>query len=120
MNIDKEKRDTIMNKFTRYSDKIIVVFALIFIIYAYMKVVCKPPTQQIDEFYISEGVGNNNKKIYILTNEEYNLIARDPELIMYCKNHVGETVKIKFQENTDDVNNTSSDFKYISIVNNKE
>lgn len=119
MNINKEKRDTIMNKFVRHVDKFIVVFALFFIIYVYITNVCTP-TQQVDEFYISEGIGNNNKKIYILTNEEYNLIARDPELIMYCKNHVGEIVKIKFEENTDNINNTSSDFKYISIVNNKE
>lgn len=119
MNINKEKRDTIMNKFVHYSDKFIVVFALIFITYVYITNACIP-TQQVDEFYISEGVGNNNKKIYILTNEEYNLIVRDPELIMYCKNHVGEIVKIKFEENTDNINNTSSDFKYIGIVNNKE
>lgn len=109
-----------MNKFIHYSDKFIIVFVLICIVYAYITIVCKAPTQQVDEFYISEGTGNNNRKIYVLTNEEYNLIARDPELIMYCKNHVGEIVKIKFEYNTDDINNTSSDFKYISIVNNKE
>ena len=103
-----------MNKFVRYSDKFIVVFALIYIIYVYITNVCTP-TQQVDEFYISEGVGSNNKKIYTLTNEEYNLIARDPKLIIYCKDHIGEIVKIKFEYNTDSLNDTSSDFKFISI-----
>lgn len=115
VNIDKEKRDAIIDKFMRYGDKIIIAFILIFLIDVYIAFDMAPPVQQVEEFYISEGVGSNNKKIYILTNEEYNLIARDPKLIVYCKNHVGEIVKVKFEYNTDNINDTSSDFKYISI-----
>lgn len=114
ININKEKRDIIINKFTRYIDKIIIAFVLICIVYAYI-MIDMTPIQHVDEFYISEGTGNNNKKIYILTNEEYNLIARDPKLIIYCKNHVGEIVKIKFEYNVDNLNDQSSDFKYIGI-----
>lgn len=114
MNI-KEKRDTIINKFTHYSDKIIIAFTLVCIIYIYKIIDSVPAQQQVEEFYISEGIGSNNKKIYILTNEEYNLVARDPKLIMYCKNHVGEIVKVRFEYNTDSIDDTSSDFKYIGI-----
>ena len=76
---------------------------------------CTREETEVREFYISEGKGIlNQETYYILTSSDLRCKATEPDLILYCKKHVGEVVSIKVKI-TYDNRDTYENVKFISI-----
>ena len=76
---------------------------------------CTREETEVREFYISEGKGIlNQETYYILTSSDLRCKATEPDLILYCKKHVGEVVGIKVKI-TYDNRDTYENVKFISI-----
>ena len=76
---------------------------------------CVREETEIRDFYISEGKGIlNQETYYILTSGDLRCKATEPDLIMYCKKHIGEVVSIKVKI-TYDNRDKRQDIEFISI-----
>ena len=76
---------------------------------------CVREETEVRDFYISEGKGIlNQETYYILTSSDLRCKATEPDLIMYCKKHVGEIVSIKVKI-TYDNRDRHEDIEFISI-----
>ena len=76
---------------------------------------CTREATEVRDFYISEGKGIlNQETYYILTSSDLRCKATEPDLIMYCKKHIGEIVSIKVKI-TYDNRDRCEDIKFISI-----
>ena len=76
---------------------------------------CVREETEVRDFYISEGKGIlNQETYYILTSSDLRCKATEPDLIMYCKKHVGKIVSIKVKI-TYDNRDRRQDIEFISI-----
>ena len=102
-------------------DKIIAIVS-IFIIIGFGAIIIfadKTKCEEITEtnkFYVSETRDILDGEVhYVLRNEKINAIASDPDLIVYCKEHTGEVVKIKVKYKYDKSTDDYTDIEFISI-----
>ena len=102
-------------------DKIIAIVS-IFIIIGFGAIIIftdKTKYEEITEtnkFYVSETRDILDEEVrYILRNEKINAIASDPDLIVYCKEHTGEVIKIKVKYKYDKSTDDYTDIEFISI-----
>ena len=102
-------------------DKIIAIVS-IFIIIGFGAIIIfadKTKYEEITEtnkFYVSETRDILDGEVhYILRNEKINAIASDPDLIVYCKEHTGEVVKIKVKYKYDKSTDDYTNIEFISI-----
>ena len=76
-------------------DKIIGIVSIFIIIGFFIAIIFADKTET-DRFYVSETKDILDGEVhYILRNEKVTTTALDPDLIVYCKEHVGEVVRIK-------------------------
>ena len=76
---------------------------------------CVREETEIRDFYISEGKEIlSQETYYILTSGDLRCKATEPDLIMYCKKHIGEVVSIKVKI-TYDNRDRREDIEFISI-----
>ena len=71
---------------------------------------------EVQDFYVSEAYDKwDNRKYYIVSNSEMECKVKEPDLILYCKEHVGEKVRIKIRYRYDKTNDKILNVEYISI-----
>lgn len=76
---------------------------------------------KVEKFYISEGKTLLNKETYyILSNDKVKCSAKEPDLILYCSQHVGEVVKIKVKYRYDKTDKEYEHLEFISIEEGEE
>lgn len=107
-------------------DKIIAIIS-IFIIIGFGAIIIfadKTKYEEITEtnkFYVSETRDILDGEVhYILRNEKIAAIASDPDLIVYCKEHTGEVVKIKVKYRYDKTDKEYEHLEFISIEEDEE
>ena len=107
-------------------DKIIAIVS-IFIIIGFGAIIIfadKTKYEEITEtnkFYVSETRDILDGEVhYILRNEKINAIASDPDLIVYCKEHTGEVIKIKVKYRYDKIDKEYEHLEFISIEEDEE
>ena len=102
-------------------DKIIAIVSIFIIIGFFIAVIFADKTKyeeitETKKFYVSETRDILDGEVrYILRNEKINAIASDPDLIVYCKEHTGEVVKIKVKYKYDKSTDDYTDIEFISI-----
>ena len=76
--------------------KRVITFMMLVLAIGALLTGCVREETEVRDFYISEGKGIvNQETYYILTSSDLRCKATEPDLIMYCKKHVGEIVSIK-------------------------
>ena len=76
--------------------KRVITFIMLVLAIGTLLTGCVREETEVRDFYISEGKGIlNQETYYILTSSDLRCKATEPDLIMYCKKHVGEIVSIK-------------------------
>ena len=102
-------------------DKIIAIVSIFVIIGFFIavifadKTICEEITET-NKFYVSETRDILDGEVhYILRNEKIAAIASDPDLIVYCKEHIGEVVRIKVKYKYDKSTDDYTDIEFISI-----
>ena len=102
-------------------DKIIGIVSIFIIIGFFIAVIFADKTKyeeitETNKFYVSETRDILDGEVhYVLRNEKINAIASDPDLIVYCKEHTGEVVKIKIKYKYDKSTDDYTDIEFISI-----
>lgn len=102
-------------------DKIIGIVSIFIIIGFFIAIIFADKMKfeeitETDRFYVSETRDILDGEVhYILRNEKINAIASDPDLIVYCKEHTGEVVKIKVKYKYDKSTDDYTDIEFISI-----
>ena len=102
-------------------DKIIAIVSIFIIIGFFIAIIFadKMTFEEItetDKFYVSETKDILDGEVhYILRNEKIAAIASDPDLIVYCKEHTGEVVKIKVKYRYDKSMDDYTDIEFINI-----
>ena len=102
-------------------DKIIAIVSIFIIIGFFIAVIFADKTKyeeitETNKFYVSETRDILDGEIhYMLRNEKIAAIASDPDLIVYCKEHTGEVVKIKVKYKYDKSTDDYTDIEFISI-----
>ena len=95
--------------------KRVITFIMLVIAIGILLTGCVREETEVRDFYISEGKGIlNQETYYILTSSDLRCKATEPDLIMYCKKHVGEIVSIKVKI-TYDNRDRHEDIEFISI-----
>lgn len=95
--------------------KRVITFIMLILAISTLLTGCTREETEVRDFYISEGKGMlNQETYYILTSGDLRCKATEPDLIMYCKKHVGEVVSIKVKI-TYDNRDRHEDIKFISI-----
>ena len=95
--------------------KRVITFIMLVLAIGTLLTGCAKEETEVREFYISEGKGIlNQETYYILTSSDLRCKATEPDLIMYCKKHVGEVVSIKVKI-TYDNRDTYENVEFISI-----
>ena len=102
-------------------DKIIGIVSIFIIIGFFIAVIFADKTKyeeitETNKFYVSETRDILDGEVhYVLRNEKIAAIASDPDLIIYCKEHTGEVVKIKVKYKYDKSTDDYKDIEFISI-----
>ena len=95
--------------------KRVITFIMLVLAIGALLTGCVREETEVRDFYISEGKGIlNQETYYILTSSDLRCKATEPDLIMYCKKHVGEIVSIKVKI-TYDNRDRHEDIEFISI-----
>ena len=95
--------------------KRVITFIMLVLAIGTLLTGCVREETEVRDFYISEGKGIlNQETYYILTSGDLRCKATEPDLIMYCKKHVGEIVSIKVKI-TYDNRDRRQDIEFISI-----
>ena len=95
--------------------KRVITFIMLVLAIGTLLTGCTKEETEVREFYISKGKGIlNQETYYILTSDDLRCRATEPELILYCKKHVGEVVSIKIKI-TYDNRDRHEDIEFISI-----
>ena len=95
--------------------KRVITFIMLMLTIGTLLAGCTREETEVREFYISEGKGIlNQETYYILTSSDLRCKATEPDLIMYCKKHIGEVVSIKVKI-TYDNRDRRQDIEFISI-----
>ena len=95
--------------------KRVITFIMLVLAIGALLTGCVREETEVREFYISEGKGIlNQETYYILTSDDLRCKATEPDLIMYCKKHVGKIVSIKVKI-TYDNRDRREDIEFISI-----
>ena len=95
--------------------KRVIIFIMLVLAIGTLLTGCVREETEVRDFYISEGKGIlNQETYYILTSSDLRCKATEPDLIMYCKKHVGEIVSIKVKI-TYDNRDRRQDIEFISI-----
>lgn len=102
-------------------DKIIGIVSIFIIIGFFIAIIFADKMKfeeitETDKFYVSETKDILDGEVhYILRNEKVTTTALDPDLIVYCKEHVGEVVRIKVKYQYDKSMDDYTDIEFISI-----
>ena len=102
-------------------DKIIGIVSIFIILGFFIAVIFADKTKyeeitETNKFYVSETRDILDGEVhYVLRNEKIAAIASDPDLIIYCKEHTGEVVKIKVKYKYDKSTDDYTDIEFISI-----
>ena len=95
--------------------KRVITFIMLVIAISTLLTGCVREETEVRDFYISEGKGIlNQETYYILTSSDLRCKATEPNLIMYCKKHIGEIVSIKVKI-TYDNRDRCENIEFISI-----
>ncbi len=75
---------------------------------------------ETQNFYIEEATEVlSHRKYYILSNEKIEAKATEPKLIIYCKEHVGQTVRLKVKCTYNKIDEEYKNVELISIEEDK-
>lgn len=95
---------------------VIIVAILLFSGLLYVLIHSEEERVEVQDFYVSEAYDKwNNRKYYIVSNSDVECKVEEPDLILYCKEHVGEKIRIKIRYRYDKTNDKILDVEYISI-----
>ena len=95
--------------------KRVITFIMLVLAIGALLTGCVKEETEVRDFYISEGKTIiTQETIYILTSGDLKCKATEPDLIMYCKKHIGEVVSIKVKI-TYDNRDRRQDIEFISI-----
>ena len=95
--------------------KRVITFIMLVLAIGTLLTGCVREGTEVRDCYISEGKTIiTQETIYILTSNDLRCKATEPDLIMYCKKHVGEIVSVKIKI-TYDNKDRCENIEFISI-----
>lgn len=72
---------------------------------------------ETQRFYVSEAhTSFTDREYYIVYNENMEYAVTNPDLVVYCKEHIGEVITIKFKASYDSLADEYRDVEFIEII----
>ena len=94
---------------------IVVMFVSAYICYLFK--MTDIDVTETQKFYVSEAHASfTDREYYIVYNENMECIVNKPELIIYCKEHIGKVITIKFRAIYDSLADEYRDVEFIEII----